>query len=85
MKAMRLSRVRFDGLNRTYLMRATDALASATATYAIPLLVLVTTRSSSLTGLASGTVSGLLAEVSYIAVETLGAEGRSTAGGRRRG
>ena len=140
---MRLSRVRFDGLNRTHLMRATDALASATATYAIPLLVLVTTRSTSLTGLAFmlewiprlaafgfagslvdrfgagrvfrtsnlvrgavvalvgailltmpgsaamarwvilafGAVSGLLAEVSYIAVETLGAEAGRRLGG----
>jgi hypothetical protein len=121
-------------------MRAADALASATATYAIPLLVLVTTGSTALTGLAfllewsprlaaftfagtlvdrlgagrvfrmanlvrtavvalagavllalpsSGTAttclvlafgaaSGLLAEVSFVAVETLGAEaGRS--------
>ncbi|NEA56584.1 MFS transporter [Streptomyces sp. SID13666] len=33
-------------------MRATDALASATATYAIPLLVLITTGSTALTGLA---------------------------------
>ncbi|MFD5675832.1 MFS transporter [Streptomyces sp. NPDC127040] len=33
-------------------MRAADALASATATYAIPLLVLVTTGSTALTGLA---------------------------------
>jgi hypothetical protein len=41
------------GLPRTYLMRAADALASATATYAIPLLVLVlvTTGSTALTGL----------------------------------
>jgi hypothetical protein len=123
-------------LPRTYLMRAADALASATATYAIPLLVLVTTGSTALTGLAfllewsprlaaftfagalvdrwgagrifrttnlvrtalvataaavllaipsSGTAttcvvltfgaaSGLLAEVSFVAVETLGAE-----------
>lgn len=35
-----------------YLMRGTDALASTTATYAIPLLVLVTTGSTALTGLA---------------------------------
>ncbi|MBK3534787.1 MFS transporter [Streptomyces sp. MBT56] len=124
------------GLPRTFLMRATDALASATATYAIPLLVLVTTGSTALTGLAFllewaprlaafsfagsmvdrwgagrvfrqsnlvrtavvtlagavllvlpgagttttcvvlafGAVSGLLAEVSFVAVETLGAE-----------
>ncbi|MCG7523030.1 MFS transporter [Streptomyces sp. OfavH-34-F] len=40
------------GLGRTYLMRAADALASSTATYAIPLLVLVTTGSTALTGLA---------------------------------
>lgn len=40
------------GLPRTYLMRAADALASSTATYAIPLLVLVTTGSTALTGLA---------------------------------
>ncbi|MFE7623031.1 MFS transporter [Streptomyces sp. NPDC057509] len=33
-------------------MRAADALASATATYAIPLLVLVTTGSTALTGIA---------------------------------
>ncbi|MCX5340269.1 MFS transporter [Streptomyces atratus] len=124
------------GLSRTYLMRAADALASATVTYAIPLLVLVTTGSTALTGLAFllewaprlaafafagslvdrwgagrvfrmsnlvrtavvvlacavllvlpsagtmttcvvlifGAVSGLLAEVSFVAVETLGAE-----------
>ncbi|WP_371777822.1 MFS transporter [Streptomyces sp. NBC_01438] len=124
------------GLQRTYLMRATDALASATATYAVPLLVLVTTGSTALTGLAFllewaprlaafsfagsmvdrwgagrvfrmsnlvrtavvalagavlfvlpgtgtmttsvvltfGAVSGLLAEVSFVAMETLGAE-----------
>jgi hypothetical protein len=37
------------GLPRTYLMRAADALASATATYAVPLLVLVTTGSTALT------------------------------------
>ncbi|MGW2657411.1 MFS transporter [Streptomyces sp. NPDC001478] len=123
------------GASRTYLMRAADALASATATYAIPLLVLVTTGSTGLTGLAFvvewlprlgafafagslvdrcgagfvfrlsnlvracviamvggvlfalpgsggtttgvvlvfGAVSGLLAEVSFVAVETLGA------------
>ncbi|MFD4944616.1 hypothetical protein ACFWNT_19295 [Streptomyces sp. NPDC058409] len=40
------------GLPRTYLMRAADALASAAATYAIPLLVLVTTGSTALTSLA---------------------------------
>ncbi|MET9086094.1 MFS transporter [Streptomyces sp. NPDC004237] len=123
-------------LTRTYLMRAIDALASATATYAIPLLVLITTGSTALTGLAFllewtprlaafafagslvdrwgagrvfrtsnvvrtavvalagavllalpsagaattgvvlafGAASGLLAEVSFVAVETLGAE-----------
>jgi MFS family permease len=49
---MRIPSVPRDTLNRTYLMRATDALASATATYAIPLLVLVTTGSTALTGLA---------------------------------
>ncbi|WP_326666309.1 MFS transporter [Streptomyces sp. NBC_00385] len=43
---------RIVGLSRTYVMRAADALASATATYAIPLLVLVTTGSTALTGLA---------------------------------
>jgi hypothetical protein len=119
-----------------YLVRATDALAGATAAYAIPLLVLITTGSTALTGvafvlewtprlsafafagslvdrfgagrvfrvanlvraaavaftsavllflpptgtavtgvvLAFGAASGLLAEVSYVAVETLGAE-----------
>ncbi|MFD9427324.1 MULTISPECIES: MFS transporter [unclassified Streptomyces] len=124
------------GLPRTYLMRAADALASATTTYAIPLLVLVTTGSTALTGLAFllewsprlasfafagslvdrwsagrvfrisnlvrtvvvvltgavllalpsagtmttcvvltfGAVSGLLTEVSFVAVETLGAD-----------
>ncbi|WP_406163568.1 MFS transporter [Streptomyces sp. NBC_01005] len=124
------------GLLRTYVMRGADALASTTATYAIPLLVLVTTGSTALTGvafllewvprlgafafsgslvdrwgagivfrmsnlvrtvmvvlagavllalpsagtmttcvvLAFGAVSGLLAEVSFVAVETLGAE-----------
>lgn len=124
------------GLSRTYLMRASDALASSTVTYAIPLLVLVTTGSTALTGLAFllewtprlsafafagsladrwgaarvfrvsnllrtvvvvlaggvllvlpsagtmttcvvlafGAVSGLIAEVSFVAVETLGAE-----------
>lgn len=39
-------------LARIYLVRATDALASATAMYAVPLLVLTTTGSSALTGLA---------------------------------
>jgi MFS family permease len=120
----------------TYLMRTADARASTTATYAIPLLVLVTTGSTALTGiafllewtprlsafafagslvdrfgaghvfrftnlvratgvaltgavlfvlpgtgttttgvvLAFGAASGLLTEVSYVAVETLGAE-----------
>jgi hypothetical protein len=124
------------GLPRAYLMRTADALASATAAYAIPLLVLVTTGSTALTGLAFllewsprlaaftfagslvdrwgagrvfrmtnlvriavvavagaallalpsagttttcivlafGSVSGLLAEVSFVAVETLGVE-----------
>lgn len=123
-------------LSRIYLIRATDALASTTATYAIPLLVLITTGSTALTGLAFllewtprlaafafagslvdrwgagrvfrasnlvrtavvalvgvvllalpsagaattcvvltfGAASGLLAEVSFVAVETLGAE-----------
>ncbi|MER5613945.1 MFS transporter [Streptomyces sp. NPDC002215] len=131
------------GLLRTYLMRGADALASATATYAIPLLVLVTTGSTALTGvafllewsprlaafafagslvdrwgagrvfrvsnlvrtvmvvlagavllalpsagtmttcvvLAFGAVSGLLAEVSFVAVETLGAEVSRRMGG----
>ncbi|GGR35176.1 MFS transporter [Streptomyces roseolus] len=132
------------GLSRTYLMRATDAMASATATYAIPLLVLVTTGSTTVTGLAFllewvprlgafafsgslvdrwgaglvfrmsnlvratvvalvggllfalpsagavttgvvlvfGAVSGLLAEVSFVAVETLGAETSRRMGGQ---
>ncbi|MFI0942774.1 MFS transporter [Streptomyces sp. NPDC021020] len=39
-------------VERLYFVRAVDALSSATATYAIPLLVLVTTRSAALTGLA---------------------------------
>jgi hypothetical protein len=39
-------------MDRLYFMRAADALSSATATYAIPLLVLVTTGSPALTGLA---------------------------------
>jgi hypothetical protein len=34
-------------------MRAADALASTTATYAIPLLVLITTGSTALTGITS--------------------------------
>ncbi|AEN10799.1 MULTISPECIES: MFS transporter [unclassified Streptomyces] len=130
------------GLSRAYVMRAVDALASATAHYAVPLLVLVTTGSTALTGLAFvlewmprlgaftfagtlvdrwgagrvfqvsnlvrtvvvagagvllfvlpgagtvttgvvlafGSVSGLLAEVSFVAMETLGAEA-----GRRMG
>ncbi len=38
-------------LPRAYLMRSADALASATAHYAVPLLVLVTTGSTALTGL----------------------------------
>ncbi|SDP40683.1 MFS transporter [Actinacidiphila guanduensis] len=124
------------GLAPLYLARAADALASTTATYAIPLLVLLTTGSTALTGiafllewtprlaaftfagsladrfgaghvfrytnfvratmvalaaglltvlpgagtatttvvLAFGAVSGLLAEVSFVAVETLAAE-----------
>ncbi|MFI5702544.1 MFS transporter [Streptomyces xanthochromogenes] len=37
---------------RSSLMRASDALANQTATYAIPLLILVTTRSTALTGAA---------------------------------
>lgn len=40
------SRDQSDDLSRTYLMRAADALASATATYAIRLMVLVTTGST---------------------------------------
>jgi hypothetical protein len=129
-------RRRSNGLGPLYLMRAADALASTTATYAIPLLVLITTGSTALTGiafllewtprlaaftfagtltdrfgaarvfrstnvvratlvalaagllttlpsagtatttvvLAFGAVSGLLAEVSFVAVETLAAE-----------
>ncbi|MEU0942510.1 hypothetical protein ABZ379_06895 [Streptomyces canus] len=39
-------------LARSCLMRASDALATQIATYAIPLLILVTTRSNSLTGAA---------------------------------
>nr|WP_181412014.1 MFS transporter [Streptomyces sp. F12] len=39
-------------LARSSLMRASDALATQTATYAIPLLILVTTRSTALTGAA---------------------------------
>ena len=130
------------GMPGIYLMRVTDALASATATYAIPLLVLVTSGSTALTGLAFllewtprlaaftfagalvdhwgagnvfrltnlvravgvalaaavlvalpaagtvttgvvmafGAVSGLLAEVSFVAVETLGAHAGSMTG-----
>lgn len=130
----------------TYLMRATDALASATATYAIPLLVLVTTGSTALTGiafllewtprlaafafagalvdrwgashvfrltslvratavamagavllalpgtgtvttgvvLAFGAASGLLAEISYVAVETVGAQASRQTGAPHR-
>ncbi|MFB7597564.1 MFS transporter [Streptomyces sp. NPDC056160] len=37
---------------RSSLMRASDALATQTTTYAIPLLILVTTRSTALTGAA---------------------------------
>ncbi len=128
--------LRSDGQAPLYLMRVADALASTTATYAIPLLVLITTGSTALTGiafllewtprlaaftfagtvtdrfgaahvfratnvvratvvalaaglltalpstgtattavvLAFGSVSGLLAEVSFVAVETLAAE-----------
>lgn len=127
-----------------YLMRAADALASVTATYAIPLLVLITTGSTALTGiafllewtprlgaftfagsltdrfgayhvfrctnfvratvvalaagvltalpsggtattgvvLAFGAVSGLLAEVSFVAVETLAAQAGRHLGGQ---
>lgn len=43
---------RSGGLTPLYLMRAADALASTTATYAIPLLVLITTGSTALTGIA---------------------------------
>ncbi|WP_443047968.1 MFS transporter [Streptomyces sp. H39-S7] len=136
MLSMPTSRTSSDHVSRTYLMRATDALASATATYAIPLLVLITTGSTALTGIAFllewtprlaaftfagslvdrygagrifrtanlvratlvaltgavlialpsagtattlvvlgfGAASGLLTEVSYVAVETLGAD-----------
>jgi hypothetical protein len=132
------------GLSPLYLMRASDALASTTATYAIPLLVLITTGSTALTGIAFllewtprlgaftfagtltdrfgavrafrstnfvratlvalaavlltalpsagtvttavvlvfGAVSGLLAEVSFVAVETLGAEAGRHLGGQ---
>jgi hypothetical protein len=135
---------RSGGLSPLYLMRASDALASTTATYAIPLLVLITTGSTALTGiafllewtprlsaftfsgsltdrfgaghvfrftnfvratmialaavlltalpragavtttvvLAFGAVSGLLAEVSFVAVETLGAEAGRHLGGQ---
>jgi hypothetical protein len=136
MRSALFSRLRSVGLAPLYLMRCADALATATATYAIPLLVLITTGSTALTGVAFllewtprltaftfagslvdrwgagpvvrctnfvravvvalagsvlfflpsagtaatvlvltfGSVSGLLAEVSYVAVETLGAE-----------
>lgn len=46
------SRTPPSGLPRTYVMRAADALAGATATYAIPLLALITTGSTALTGFA---------------------------------
>jgi Na+/melibiose symporter-like transporter len=39
-------------LRSTYLPRTVDALASAMSTYGIPLLVLITTRSAALTGVA---------------------------------
>lgn len=52
MRTELLHRPALAGMPATYLMRATDALASATATYAIPLLVLVTSGSTALTGLA---------------------------------
>lgn len=39
-------------MTRSSLMRASDALATQTATYAIPLLILVTTGSTALTGVA---------------------------------
>lgn len=136
MRLLPALRPRSDGLASLYLMRASDALATITATYAIPLLVLVTTGSTALTGLAFllewtprlaaftfagslvdhfgashvfrftnfvrattvalaaglltalpsagtatttivlifGAVSGLLAQISFVAVETLGAE-----------
>jgi hypothetical protein len=136
MRSLPALRRRPDGLTALYLMRAADALASTTATYAIPLLVLIITGSTALTGiafllewtprlgaftfagsltdrfgathvfrstnfvratmvalaaglltalpstetattivvLAFGAVSGLLAEVSFVAVETLAAE-----------
>lgn len=136
--------IRSGGLAPLYLMRGCDALASATATYAIPLLVLITTGSTALTGiaflmewtprlaafafagslvdrwgagrifrcgnfvrasttalaaaaltalpgagsaatvivLAFGAASGLLAEVSFVAVETLGAEAGRHSGGQ---
>ncbi|MBM9508006.1 MFS transporter [Actinacidiphila acididurans] len=44
--------LRSGGTAQLYFMRSTDALASTTATYAIPLLVLVTTGSTALTGIA---------------------------------
>lgn len=139
---MLIGRRRSEGLAALYLMRASDALASATATYAVPLLVLITTGSTALTGVAfvlewvprlsafsvagslvdrfgaaevfrvsnlvrAGTVAlaaalltalprtggpttavvlvigaagGLLAEVSFVAVETLGADAGRTVG-----
>ncbi|MFD8963426.1 MFS transporter [Streptomyces sp. NPDC059568] len=46
------SRSSSPGLTRTYLIRAADGLASMTASYAIPLLVLLTTNSTTLTGVA---------------------------------
>ncbi|MGY4968332.1 MFS transporter [Streptomyces nigrescens] len=39
-------------LSRSYLLRTADALATAVATYGIPLLILTTTGSATLTGLA---------------------------------
>lgn len=136
MRTELLRRPALAGMPGIYLMRATDALASATATYAIPLLVLVSSGSTALTGVAFllewaprlaaftfagslvdrwgaghvfrltnlvravgvalaaallvalpatgtattgvvlvfGAVSGLLAEVSFVAIETVGAE-----------
>lgn len=144
MRLLPALRRRCDGLAPLYLMRAADALASTTAAYAIPLLVLITTGSTALTGIAFllewtprlaaftfagmltdrfgagcvfrcsnfvratvvalaaavltvlpgtgaatttvvlgfGAVSGLLAEVSFVAVETLGAEGGRHLGNR---
>ncbi|MEU7764201.1 hypothetical protein AB0B25_03645 [Nocardia sp. NPDC049190] len=136
MNALKLAPARQATLTRVYTTRATDALASTTASFAIPLLVLMTTGSTSMTGiafvlewtprlaaftftgslvdrwgaglmarhanlvrsvgmvtagvclvilpasgaattavvLAFGTVSGLLAEMSFVALETIGAE-----------